>query len=87
MYQLLKRLGLVCMSTNNNGVPWITTHCRRCNKPLKMDKSRELGYGPTCLRKVIAEEKEKQMDLTEFLEAVNEFVDRGGKMTFKANRD
>lgn len=28
--------------------------CRRCRRPLRNQKSRDLGYGPACLRKVKA---------------------------------
>lgn len=26
--------------------------CKRCNRPLKTEFSKRLGYGPTCLKKL-----------------------------------
>lgn len=30
--------------------------CMRCNRRLRSPKSRELGYGPCCYRKMLAEQ-------------------------------
>ena len=34
--------------------------CRRCGKPLKTPKSQELGFGPTCYKKYLAEKDNRK---------------------------
>lgn len=37
------------------------THCLRCGKFLKSEKSKKLGYGPVCYRRHLKEEKNSRM--------------------------
>jgi hypothetical protein len=50
---------------------WIAETCGRCGKPLKTDKSRELGYGPVCIRKVEEQRAKDQTVIDEYIEEGN----------------
>jgi Family of unknown function (DUF6011) len=50
-----------------NKVPWIFETCGRCGRPLKTEKSRELGYGPVCIRKIEAERERQQTTIDDYL--------------------
>ncbi|WP_368859198.1 DUF6011 domain-containing protein [Cohnella sp. GbtcB17] len=36
------------------------TNCLRCNRPLKSEKSRKVGYGPVCAARATAEREEAE---------------------------
>lgn len=37
--------------------------CKRCNRPLKSEEAQLRGYGPTCYKKYLEENKVIQKDL------------------------
>lgn len=37
--------------------------CKRCNRPLKSEEAQLRGYGPTCYKKYLEENKVAQKDL------------------------
>lgn len=46
--------------------------CARCNRPLKSDKSKEIGFGPVCYKKRLqaiadAEFEKKQITIDEVI--------------------
>ena len=43
----------------------IYENCGRCGRKLKTDKSRQIGYGPTCKRMVDEAEARLQMTLAD----------------------
>lgn len=46
----------------------IFEHCGRCGRKLKTDKSRLIGYGPTCKKIVEQEEVKLQVTIDEVQE-------------------
>lgn len=47
-------------------------HCKRCNRPLRTEISRDVGYGPVCAKKQKQEDDERfnraQITIFEFVE-------------------
>lgn len=47
-------------------------YCKRCNRPLKTERSRDTGYGPVCAEKQKQEDDERfnraQITIFEFVE-------------------
>ncbi|WP_160319321.1 MULTISPECIES: DUF6011 domain-containing protein [Bacillaceae] len=41
--------------------------CRRCGRELKDKRSREMGYGPSCIKKV-GSEREGELETVDLLE-------------------
>jgi ribosomal protein L37E len=64
------------------------THCLRCGRALKSDKSVATGYGPTCTRKVKAAAKAKVIAAHKptLVAKAEELIEQGGIIPIRARR-
>ena len=51
-------------NTDNNSDQKEKVFCQRCGRVLRDEKSRAIGYGPSCLR-ILKKERSQQMNLFE----------------------